>query len=210
MSKPPAPPPRRRHLTKEDEALWEHTASTLKPLREKKSRHHPSVADPDETPPPFAPKPKAAAKHVAEKAEKTPAKPSPPATPPPKSTPDLNAFDRKAARRLRGGRIEIEARIDLHGMRQHEAHVALRRFLLSCSGRGLRWVLVITGKGGPRARDDDGYAVPERGVLRKNVPMWLAESELRAVVVSFTTAAIPHGGEGALYVQLRKSDRLRP
>lgn len=208
MSKPPAPP-RRRHLTKEDEALWEHTASSLKPLREKKPRHHPGVADPDETPL-FAPKAKAGKRHAAEAHEKTPAKSSPPALAPPKATPDLNVFDRKAARRLRGGKIEIEARIDLHGMRQHEAHTALRRFLLSCFSRGLRWVLVITGKGGPqRPRDDDGYGTPERGVLRKNVPMWLAEPELRAVVVSFTTAAIPHGGEGALYVQLRNPERVR-
>jgi len=122
----------------------------------------------------------------------------------------LNTFDRKAARKLRQGQIEIEARIDLHGMRQHEAHAALRRFLMSCFGRGLRWVLVITGKGAPqRARDPEGFGVSERGVLRKNVPMWLSEPELRAVVVSFTTAAIPHGGEGALYVQLRNPDRAR-
>jgi DNA-nicking Smr family endonuclease len=83
--------------------------------------------------------------------------------------------------------------------------------LLSCFSRGLRWVLVITGKGGPRRpRDDDGYGESERGILRKNVPHWLAEPELRTVVVSFTTAAIPHGGEGALYVQLRNPDRTRP
>lgn len=208
MSKPPAPP-RRRHLTKEDEALWDHTASTLKPLREKKSRHHPSVAEPDEAPP-FAPKTKAVKKQGAEAqpgATKSPTSPPPPR---PKAAPDLSAFDRKAARRLRQGQFEIEARIDLHGMRQHEAHGALRRFLLSCFGRGMRWVLVITGKGGPqRARDDDGFGLSERGVLRKNVPMWLAEPELRAVVVSFTTAAISHGGEGALYVQLRNPDRVR-
>jgi DNA-nicking Smr family endonuclease len=124
--------------------------------------------------------------------------------------PDLAAFDRKAARRLRQGQIEIEARIDLHGLRQHEAHGALRRFLLSCFARGFRWVLVITGKGGPqRPRDDDGWSAPERGVLRKSVPQWLAEPELRSVVVSFTPAAIPHGGEGALYVQLRNPDRAR-
>ncbi len=65
----------------------------------------------------------------------------------------------------------------------------------------LRWVLVITGKGGPQRQRDDGgasaFGSPERGVLRKNVPMWLAEPELRAVVVSFKTASIPHGGEGA-------------
>lgn len=211
MSKPPHPP-RRRHLSKEDEALWEHTASSLKPLRAKKGRHHPGATEADETPP-FAPKskkPHAASPHGAVKPDEK----TPPAAVPKqaaKTTPDLASFDRKAARRLRQGHFEIDARIDLHGMRQHEAHAALRRFLLSCFGRGFRWVLVITGKGGPqKPRDDDfGWSSPERGVLRKNVPMWLAEPELRAVVVSFTTAAIPHGGEGALYIQLRNPDRAR-
>lgn len=207
MSKPP-PPSRRRHLSKEDEALWEHTAASLKPLKAKKSRHHPGLSDLDETPP-FKPKTKGADK--ADAGPKTPvgaSQPSAQARPGP--TPELASFDRKAARRLRQGQIEIEARIDLHGMRQHEAHMALRRFLLSCFGRGLRWVLVITGKGGPRARDEDDLVRSERGILRKNVPMWLAEPELRAVVVSYTTAAIPHGGEGALYVQLRNPGRARP
>jgi len=210
MSKPPAPS-RRRHLSKEDEALWAHTASSLKPLREKKGRHHPGVADADETPA-FAPKTKAgkpSAAPLPPGAGKSHGKP-PQASQRPKAAPALNTFDRKAARRLRQGQIEIEARIDLHGMRQHEAHGALRRFVLSCFGRGFRWVLVITGKGGPRARDEDDFGRSERGVLRKNVPMWLAEPELRAVVVSYTTAAIPHGGEGALYVQLRNPDRARP
>jgi DNA-nicking Smr family endonuclease len=210
MSKPPHPP-RRRHLSKEDEALWEHTAASLKPLRERKGRHHPGVAGASDAPP-FAPKAKggrkagSGAQHSTAKDAAQP-QPAPPAKP---RAPGLADFDRKAARRLRQGQIEIEARIDLHGMRQHEAHGALRRFLLSCFGRGVRWVLVITGKGGPRkTQDDEGWSLPERGVLRKNVPLWLAEPELRAIVVSFTTAAVPHGGEGALYIQLRNPGRAR-
>jgi len=209
MSKRP-PPPRNRHLSNEDEALWEHTASTLKPIRAKRQRHGVGRADVDlDAVPPFAPaaKPK---KPGSSAAAATHAKPPPPASPQPVGPPALNQFDRKSARKLRQGQIEIDARIDLHGMRQHEAHVALRRFLLSAFARGLRWVLVITGKGGPqRTRDEDGYGAPERGILRRNVPMWLAEPELRKVVVSFTTAAISHGGEGALYVQLRNPDRAR-
>lgn len=207
MKKPKAPS-RRRHMTNEDEALWEHTAASLEPLRGKKSRHHPSVEEAHEAPV-FTAKPdkkgisaQPAAKAAEKAAEARPVKS--------KATPDLNAFDRKAARRLRQGATEIEARIDLHGMRQHEAHGALRRFLLSCFARRLRWVLVITGKGGQRRqREDNIYGVSESGVLRRNVPMWLAEPELRAIVVSFTTAAIPHGGEGALYIQLRNPDRAR-
>jgi DNA-nicking Smr family endonuclease len=209
MSKEPARP-RRKHLSKEDEALWEHTASSLEPLKTRKARHHAAVPDP-ETVPPFI------AKAPARNSSAPPRAPDPPPAAAPRAKaspapPALNAFDRKAARRLRQGQIEIEARIDLHGMRQQEAHAALRRFLFSSIAKGRRWVLVITGKGASsRERDDDGsyMGAHERGVLRRNVPMWLGEPELRAIIVSFTSAAIPHGGDGALYVQLRKPDRLK-
>lgn len=207
MSKPPSPR-RRRHLSAEDEALWAYTASTLKPLQAKKPRHHPSVSDIDDAPP-FAPKTTSARKPAVTPSAGAAAAYQAPATAArPKPTPELSAFDRKAARKLRHGHIEIEARIDLHGLRQHEAHSTLRHFLTSCAGRGLRWVLVITGKGGPALRDEDGFGRSERGVLRKNVPMWLAAPELRAIVVSFTTASVAHGGEGALYIQLRKSGKI--
>ena len=120
----------------------------------------------------------------------------------------LADFDRKAVRRIRSGRIEIEARMDLHGMRQDEAYAALRGFLNSCHARGLRWVLIITGKGrasldGDRELVTAGHLTAGRGVLRRSVPRWLAEPELRPIIVSYTTAATHHGGEGALYVQLR-------
>lgn len=204
MKKPP-PPSRRRHLSKEDEALWEHTAASLKPLKTRKGRHLEAMPDLDAVPP-FKSRSKPAAAEKPPSADR-PAPPKPVRQPAP---PALGTFDRKAARRLRQGQIEIEARIDLHGMRQGEAHTALRRFLLSASARGLKWVLVITGKGGPQRGGGDEvpiFGTHERGVLRRNVPMWLAEPELRSVVVSFTTAAIPHGGDGALYVELRKPTR---
>jgi DNA-nicking Smr family endonuclease len=206
------PPRRRRHLSKDDETVWEHMAASLKPLRVKKGRH--IAAMPDlETIPPF----EGAAKLAAKLSFGAPGKSAAPPKPAPKAAsqpapPALNSFDRKSARKLRQGQIEIDARIDLHGMRQHEAHSALRRFLVSAYGRGQRWVLVITGKGGPRRpRDDDEFdmAPQERGILRRNVPIWLAEPELRAIVVSFTTAAISHGGEGALYIQLRNPERAK-
>ena len=206
MSKPPSKP-RRRHLSKEDEALWEHTASSLQPLKVRKDRHLADMPDLDSITP-FLTDGKAT--------KSGPAKPDAKPLPTPQRASDANApslstFDRKAARKLRQGHFEIEARIDLHGMRQHEAHNALRGFLHSAFRRGQRWVLVITGKGGPRRpRDeDDMFGVAERGVLKKNVPMWLAEPELRAIVVSFTSAAISHGGEGALYVQLRNPEKVR-
>ncbi len=211
--KPPHQPPRRLHLSKEDEALWDYMAASLTPIPGKKNRYIAGAEDLEGVAP-FAIR--TDGKPGKKSALKAPPSPPPTSTAVPKplpTTPALNVFDRKAARKLRQGRFDIEARIDLHGMRQHEAHAALTRFLFSSFRRGLRWVLVITGKGlSRRGREDEDYGLGpvERGVLRKNVPMWLAEPELRAIVVSYTSAAISHGGEGALYVQLRNPERARP
>jgi DNA-nicking Smr family endonuclease len=199
----------RSGLTAEEQALWEHAAKSMTPLAKAKSR----VPDgTDEFLAAMEPEPprRRAAKGEAVALPGLPAAPAPPAKP--KRTPELADFDRKSAKRLRGGQIEIEARIDLHGMRADEAHDALARFLSSCQAQGKRWVLVITGKGAPRRsawvaddappRDDFGRNPP--GVIRRSVPGWLGAADLRAIVVSYTHAAIQHGGEGALYVQLRK------
>ncbi|MEZ5773449.1 MAG: Smr/MutS family protein [Hyphomicrobiaceae bacterium] len=140
-----------------------------------------------------------------------------PASGPPKSVatkpaqPPLAVFESRKARRLKAGRLEIEARIDLHGLRQAEAHGALIRFLRGAQARGLRHVKVITGKGGRRGEPDERpiHESEERGVLRRAVPIWLAEPELRSVVVSYTEAGRGHGGEGALYVQLRRLEKGR-
>jgi DNA-nicking Smr family endonuclease len=209
MKKKP-PGSRNRHLSDEDTHLWEHTAASLEPLKRKRGRILDAAEPMEDIPPRLPPTPEP--KQASGAGKKAPAPPAPPPKPVASAPPALNQFDRKAARRLRQGSIDIDARIDLHGMRQAEAHLALRRFLMSCHARGLRWVLVITGKGGPRRQSEDESesfwaAANERGVLKRNVPMWLAEPELRAIVVSFATAAIPHGGEGALYIQLRKPER---
>jgi DNA-nicking Smr family endonuclease len=102
------------------------------------------------------------------------------------------------------GKQPIDARLDLHGLTQHEAHGALLRFLATASARGARLVLVITGKG--KRGDGDER---ERGVLRRQVPQWLGLPEFRDFVVGFEDAAIAHGGEGALYVRVRRN-RLEP
>lgn len=84
----------------------------------------------------------------------------------------------------------------------------LRGFLHSCAAKGLSTVLVaITGKGGPAAAGDaphDHLETGSRGVLKRSVPLWLEEPDLRALVISYRTAHVRHGGEGALYVHLRK------
>lgn len=193
----------RRNLPDEDAVLWESTAATIQPLN-RKSRLHKPAADSEP------------AQHLrprkAEHAEQIPSHQIPVHShkPAPKAPP-IAPFHPREERKIRAGRREIERRVDLHGLRQSEAHGLLRRFLHQCHADGLRHVLVITGKGGPRRRKDDeslGWGNGEPGVLRRQVPMWLAEPELRAIVVSFTPAAIQHGGDGALYVHLRRKDRV--
>ena len=98
----------------------------------------------------------------------------------------------------------IEARIDLHGMRQREAHVALRKFLHWARGKDYRHVLVITGKGSLRDEGRSFYDEDVRGVLRQTVPHWLAHGDLAPLIVSFSEAPRRLGGEGALYVRLRR------
>lgn len=139
------------------------------------------------------------------------ASPARPATVAPRAV--VRTIDTKEVRRIGKGRKAIDARIDLHGMRQHEAHAALRVFLFRAVAKGHRLVLVITGKGTTELAHNAGEVfgafinegAPGRGVLRRNVPMWLDEPDLRAVVVGYTTAHIRHGGDGALYIQVRRS-----
>ena len=114
------------------------------------------------------------------------------------AVPPLAPLGRRERSQLSRGRKEIEARLDLHGMTQTRAHHALSGFLQRAHLDGLTFVLVITGKG--KAGSES-----ERGVLRRQVPQWLSQPEFRALVVGFEEAHIGHGGEGALYVRIRRS-----
>lgn len=114
------------------------------------------------------------------------------------------AIDPHDAKAIRRGRIEVDARIDLHGMTQVRAHETLVRFLQRSATQQLRCVLVITGKGGRRSDDEDPYANFGAGVLRVQLPHWLAAPELAPLVISSGPAAPQHGGEGARYVLLRR------
>lgn len=211
--KKPAGKGGRKHLHDDDHDVWSHTAQSIEPLKKAKDRHHPAVesaqAGKPHTPAKVHTEPaKTKAAHKTEKAAAM-QKPQPShVTLPKPAVPPIATFDRKKARKIRSGQVDIEAKIDLHGMRQDEAHVALVRFLHRCQSKGQRWVLVITGKGKLADRDhDEPFDMTrqrERGVLKRNVPRWLDEPDLRPLVVSYTTAAIQHGGEGALYVHLRK------
>ena len=102
------------------------------------------------------------------------------------------------------GAIEIDARIDLHGMTQEAAHGRLLSFLRRAQADGARLVLVITGKGKQDGESDAGRR-EERGVLRRAVPIWLSSAELRPLVIGFDEAGRGHGGTGALYVRVRRA-----
>lgn len=118
--------------------------------------------------------------------------------------PSLAPIDRRARQKLARGHMPIEAAIDLHGMRQQEAHHALHGFLSRAQRDGAKIVLVVTGKG--ESHPAEGL---ETGVLRRSVPLWLRAPEWRGLVVGFEEASRPHGGAGALYVRLRRHERRK-
>jgi DNA-nicking Smr family endonuclease len=181
---------RRRGLTYEDRVLWTHVTKAILPLR-------------------------ADVKNVADEVEEAADPPKPPAKQPPKfrklasvaqvavppramakpAAPSLEPLTRRMKQRVAKGKHAIDARLDLHGFTQSEAHAVLLRFLRSARERDARLVLVITGKG----------RGGEMGVLRRQVPQWLGLPDFRDLVVGFEDAAIAHGGEGALYVRVRRT-----
>jgi DNA-nicking Smr family endonuclease len=184
------PPSRRkRGLSEEERVLWESVAKQVKPLRRRHRAAKPPTAAPDaETS--VAPKPVASPKPLA---------PPKILAPPKQEPPPLAPIGRRERSHLSRGRKEIDARLDLHGMTQTRAHRMLFTFLQRAHSDGLTFVLVITGKG------KVGGAESERGVLRRQVPLWLSLPEFRSLVVGFEAAHIGHGGEGALYVRVRRS-----
>lgn len=185
---PPAPR-RRRGLSEEDREVWESVARQIKPLRKKPrltAIEPDAAADIAASPKPRKPKPAPVVATL-----------KPPPQPP--SPPKLVTLGRRERSQIGRGRKEIEARIDLHGMTQARAHRALHDFLHRAHRDGLALVLVITGKGKMTGPDS------ERGILRRQVPLWLALPEFRSLVVGYDAAHIGHGGEGALYVRVRRA-----
>ena len=192
-----------RTVAPEEAELWSRVARSVDRVRSK-----PRVSSHVD---PVGPAP---AKPVRDEPEarSQPPKAAPPLTPAPKSArpAPLADFDRRAVRQVASGKVAIDARLDLHGMRQRDARVELHAFLRAAQARALKTVLIITGKGDTAADRDHlaaAFGKTQRGVLRRSVPQWLEEPELRSVVLSYTSAGTRHGGDGALYVQLRKSRR---
>lgn len=178
---------RTRQLSPEEKRLWSHVARHVKPMQGKALPPEPEPEDKPAT----APVPAAAKLPPA-------LSPLPPAKP---ALPPMAPVERKTLQALRRGRKDVDSVIDLHGMRQEEAHFALLSFLHRAQGSGHALVLVITGKGG--AAVSNGL-FEERGVLRRMVPHWLRLPDLRHLVIGFEEASPQHGGSGALYVRLRR------
>lgn len=182
-------PRRKRALSGEEVELWDNFAKQTKPLRKTK-RAVKETIEPQaklSSPPSPVPKPSSAPLRLKQVIAPKP------------SAPPLVPIGRREKSHLARGKKDIDAWLDLHGMTQARAHRALLNFLHHASDNGMSFVLVITGKG----RTVEPGA--ERGLLKRMVPEWLGLPEFRSVVVGFETAHIGHGGEGALYVRVRRA-----
>ncbi|MEA2992964.1 MAG: hypothetical protein QOD40_1884 [Alphaproteobacteria bacterium] len=172
-----------RGLSKEERALWKGITRGIERLRAAAiTEDSDSMPAAETVAPPLAPVAPAASQ------------------PKTKSPPPLAPLGRRMKQRVARGKDAIDGRLDLHGYTQAQAHSALLHFLTAAQARDARLVVVVTGKG--RSRGDDAE---EGGVLRRQVPLWLKLPEFRALVVGFETAHRTHGGEGALYVRVRRA-----
>ena len=183
---------RRGRLSSEDIELWVGVTRSIKPLRKRSPRAAEAPQDEKPVTPPV--KRTVAVKTVIAAVQPV-AKPKAKVDGPP----SVITLDRRTKQKIARGNQTIDARLDLHGHTQAQAHDVLLRFLRATQSRGGRVALVITGKGG---RGEGG------GALKRAVPLWLALPEFHSMVIGFDTAALGHGGEGALYVRLRKIREL--
>jgi DNA-nicking Smr family endonuclease len=191
---------RRRRLSSEEEDLWHAVARTARALHP--ARPRPPEADPPPQPPALHhAKPRISPFILGEKTRIVERRDLAPGPAEVLGKAPLQ-MDAKTHGKMTRGKLQPEARIDLHGMTLAEAHPELIRFILNAHSDGLRLVLVITGKG---KRRDDGGPIPQRvGALRHQVPGWLHLPPLGPAVLQVTEAHQKHGGSGAYYVYLRR------
>jgi DNA-nicking Smr family endonuclease len=181
-------------LSDEEEALWAGFTRSIKPLQPAKPGAKTSPKSSTTPPAASAPAPSQTRSYPV-----TPRETRPPPSPP------LAPLGRRLKQRVARGREPIDARLDLHGMTQQQAHAELLSFLHRAQASGVKTALVVTGKGlrkSSSGAEHDGGSRP--GVLKRQVPLWLALPEFRPLVVGFDDAHVGHGGEGALYVRLRR------
>jgi DNA-nicking Smr family endonuclease len=174
---------RRRALSPEERVLWAAVTKTIVPLEDASAGHEDDAAE--TAAPSRSPSVSARFMQIGTIVSEN-------------RLPPLAPLGRRLKKRVGRGKETIDGRLDLHGLTQSQAHAALLHFLRSASARGARLVLVITGKG---ARAGQG----ERGVLKRAVPQWLSLPEFRAFVIGYEEAQVAHGGEGALYIRIRRT-----
>lgn len=198
---------RRRGLSEEERALWARVTAAATPLHGD-SPTPSTVANTSSALPPVSadPVPHPSRMPLALPA-RLPGRAGGPAVqifaaPGPVGLPRAPRMDRGRFERLRRGRLEPDARLDLHGLTAERAHGALIGFVLAAHARGDRLVLVITGKG--REGDSLALAPHRRGILRHSVPHWLSAPPLVTLILDVLPAHNRHGGAGALYVYLRR------
>ncbi len=192
------PTRRRRPLSPEERALWDHVTRSVR--RATDTPNTPSFDDLADFQDAMADTPKLKPSKQS-KTRNLPPLAATPVTPPKPTAPILApgvtpGMDRSTARRLKRGQLDIEATLDLHGHTQTAAHRALEAFLSASFNAGRRTVRVITGKGGR----EDGRP----GVLKDAVPRWLNELPMRQWVAGFSYAPRQHGGEGALHIRVKR------
>jgi DNA-nicking Smr family endonuclease len=178
----------KRRLSSDERSLWTHVTRSIAPLSKRRAAKADDV-EPAATTAKSKARPKTSSGPLP---VPTPVLPRPAV----RHEPAPALLGRRARRRLARGAEAIDGRLDLHGMTQARAHDALLGFLRAACREGAKVVLVITGKGDPYG---------ERGVLKRQVPMWLRLPEFRELVAGFETAGTGHGGEGALYVRVRRA-----
>lgn len=191
-----------RHLSSEERALWDRVAERATPLHPTRQEPAPDLAPAPKPKKPVGSRDPAPDFHIGQKASI--ARPHDIMRPlvDRLATAPVN-MDSKSFGKMKRGKLKPEARIDLHGMTTAEAHPELVAFILGSQSIGRRLVLVITGKGKDR---DQGGPIPTRhGILRHQVPQWLALPPLSQAILQITPAHLKHGGHGAYYVYLRRS-----
>ncbi|MFS2316466.1 Smr/MutS family protein [Maricaulis sp. D1M11] len=186
---------RKRDLDPEEKSLWNRIARSVNPLRKPRARLQNLNRDGAET---------AGEADIPKTKPAMTLKPPDPAVHRKPGVP----VDRGSEKKMRRGQVEIDSRIDLHGMTQAQARPALEGFLRAAHGRGEKTVLVITGKGLTLDKDEDLAAFWEKreapGVLKRRLPEWLRSPQMTGIVSGFAQAHLRHGGSGAFYVTLRR------
>ncbi len=176
-----------RFITDEEKALWDLVNQTTKRLEKREEAPEPT-----------------------KKPKKIPVCITPslisfdsPTMPSRKHKEGIDILERRTSRKIRKQSLTIDARLDLHGCIQKDAHAKLLYFIKSAYLTGHTLVLIITGKGFTKQKGEP-WATGEPGVLRKKLPEWIKDPALFPEVLSISQAQVQDGGQGAYYVFLKK------